>query len=199
METVELGGVRLHVRTVTPGAPGEADRVLRDLARLSPAIVMVDLDTDAALRARAALAAKNGVFEPSFVDALFAAEVKRRFAPESIEGEHPVVAAARFARDKRAELLSVLPPSPRPGFFARRRASKAVAALAADSAEKLGAQLPDALAAAKAWDARAEADGAHRRILKALQDGRAPLVLVAQPHRAPLLLERLMQTRRVQV
>lgn len=199
METVELGGVRLHVLVATPGAPGEADRVFRELGRLSPAVVLVDLDTDAALRARAALSKKDGVFEPSFVDALFAAEVKRRFAPESKDGEHPVVAAARFARDKRAELLPILPLGPKPGFFARRRATKALASLDADAPDKLGAQAPDALAAAKAWDARAEADGAHKRILKALQDGRAPIVLVVQAHRATLVYERLMQTRKVAV
>lgn len=199
VETVELGGIRLHVLAAYPGLPGEGDRVHRTLQRLDPAIVLGDLDTDDALRVRAALGEKKGVYEPSFIDGLFADEARRRFAPEATPGEHPLMAAARLARDKRLDFVPVRPLAPRPGFFARSRARKAAAAAPAGTPEEWPEAFADAMQKAEAWDPASEVDQAHRRVARALADGRAPVVAVVQAHRARRYLDAARSMRRVPV
>lgn len=197
MQVVELGGVRLHVLAVHPGLPGEAERVAQALRRLDPARVLVDLDADDALRLRASLAPGGKPFAPGFVDDLLAAESARRFAPDARPGEHPLATAARVARDKRADLVPIRALGDKPGLFARSRARKAAGALAASGPQELADALGPALKAARAWDREAEVEAAHKRVLKALADGRAPVVLVAQAHRAGAFLAALAATGRI--
>lgn len=197
METVELGGVRLHVLTVHPGLPGEGDRAARALAKLDPAVVLADLDTDDALRLREAVGSARVPFVPSYVDSLFAEEMRRRFAPESDPDEHPLVASARAARDHKASLVPMRPLAPRPGFFARRRGAKAARSAPGATPEDLGPGFAEALKREKVWDAAADVEAARKRITHALTEGRAPVAAVVQAHRAAAFLEALESTRRI--
>lgn len=197
MDTVDLGGVRLHVLAVWPGLPGEGDRVARELAALDPAVLLVDLDTDDALRLREAVGQPKGVFAPSFVDQLFHDEVVARYAKDALPGENPMLVAARVARNRGAATLPLRPTANRPGMFERRRARKAAAALPAADIKAFGPAFAAALAKADVWRAADDAEAMWPRLTRALTDGRAPLVCVVQAHRAAPVLERLQNTRRL--
>lgn len=182
METVELGGARLHALRVHPGLPGESQRLANALARLAPARVLIDASTDEVLRLR-----EGGAFAPSFVDALFADESSRRFGKGDPSGEHPIVAAARFAR---GDLVVLRPAADRPGVFARRRLARTAALLAAPT--------PEAFAAAFAPLVPPEdAEGAAPRVERALREGRAPVAIVLQAHRADATLARVRALGRI--
>lgn len=196
MDVVELGGIRLHMLTAYPGLPGEADRVIQALRQLGPAVVLADLDTDDALRLRAALAAKKA-FEPGFVDALFAAEAQRRFAPEAKGGEHPLAAAARYARDRHADLIPMRALAPRPGFFVRRRARRVAEAIVGADVEAFPEAFERAMREASVWSADAEIAATRKRMLRVLGDGRAPVVAVVQPHRREAFEEAVLATGRI--
>lgn len=194
MDVVELGGARLHILRVHPGLPHEADRVTRELQRLAPAVVLGDLSTDDALRLRAALAAKKP-FEPAFLDALFAEGSAERFAPEQKPAEHPLAAAARFARDRRADFVPLRPNGERPGFFARRRLKKRARGAGATAPEAFPGAFAKALAGH--WDAASDVEAAHKRLVHALAEGRAPVVAVVQAHRADAYLAAVRATGRI--
>lgn len=196
MDVVELGGVRLHLLTAYPGLPGEADRVVRHLQRLQPAVILGDVDTDDALRMRAALASKKP-FEPGFVDALFAAEARRRFAAESKAGEHPLAAASRYARDRGAEFIPLRALADKPGFLKRRRARKAVEALEAKDPDVFPEAFERALREADVWSADAEIEGTRKRMVRAVSAGRAPVVAILQPHRRPSFEDAVLATGRI--
>ncbi|GEM_PF-5087885 len=197
MDTVDLGGVRLHVLAVWPGLPGEADRVAREMAALDPAVVLADLDTDDALRLREGVEKPKGAFEPSFVDALLRDEIVARYAKDALPGEHPVLAAARVARNRGASILPLRPTAHMPGLFDRRRARKAAAAVPAVDIKSFGPAFAAALAKEDVWSAEADAEAAWPRLTRALTDGRAPLLCLAQAHRAAPILKRLHETRRI--
>jgi len=194
MDVVELGGIRLHLLRVHPGLPHEADRVTRELQRLAPAVVLGDLTTADALRLRGALAEKKP-FEPGFVDALYYDATRERFAGDATTVEHPLAAAARFARDRRSEFIPLLPITKKPGFLARRRMRKAVERAQAATHEAFPAAFVKALAGA--WEPRDDVEPAHRRTLRALQEGRAPVVAVVQAHRADAFLQLVHATGRI--
>lgn len=198
METVELGDVRLHVVTTWPGLPGEADRVAREVSRLDPALVLADLDTESALRLQQASGDAKGRFEPSFLDALFEEEVARRFSQAAgPRAEHPFVGAARVARNRKATFLPLRPKGDEPGFFARRRARKAALAIPQGAVEAFAPAFSAAMASARAWDPAREVASCEPRVRRALEEGRGPLVVLVQAHRAPALVEQLRATRRI--
>ena len=198
METVELGDVRLHVVTTWPGLPGEADRVAREVSRLDPALVLADLDTESALRLQKASGDARSRFEPSFLDALFEQEVARRFSQAAgPHAEHPFLGAARVARNRKATFLPLRPAGKDPGFFARRRARKAALAIPEGKVEAFAPAFCAAMAEARAWDPAQEIDACEPRVRRALEEGRGPLVVLVQAHRAPALVERLRATRRI--
>jgi hypothetical protein len=197
METVDLGGVRVHVLPVWPGLPGEGDRVAREMAALDPAVVLMDLDTDDALRLRESVGGAKPPFKPAFVDRLFHDEVVARYAKDALPGEHPVVVAARVARNRGAATIPLRPTGPRPGFFDRRRAKRAVAEAPACEIQAFGPAFARALAAADVWRAEEEAEAAWPRLTRALTDGRAPLLCLVQAHRAAPVIARLQSTRRL--
>lgn len=194
MEIVELGGVRLHILRAHPGLPHEADRVHRELVKLAPAVILGDLDTEDALRLRAALGEKKE-FEPSFLDRVFADATYARFAGETKPQEHPLAAAARYARDRRAEFIPLRPMGKAPGFLARRRMRKGAQAIDAATPEAFAGAFEKAMG--KDWDAGAEVDAAHRRLVRALNDGRAPIVAVVQAHRAAAYADAVRATGRI--
>lgn len=196
MDVVELGGIRLHVLRVHPGLPHEADRVSRELQKLAPAVILADVDTGDALRLRAALAEKKP-FEAGFVDALFAAETFRRYAGDAKLPEHPLAAAAKFARDRRSEFIPLRAIVGKPGFFARRRARKAAERVEAPSHDAFGLAFANALTSAKAWDPASEIEAAHRRLVRALTEGRAPVVAIVQAHRADAYMGAVRATGRI--
>lgn len=197
METVELGDVRLHVLTTWPGLSGESDRVAREVARLDPALVLADLDTDAALRLQHAAGQAKGAFEPAFLDALFQGEVARRFADAAPPGEHPFLGAARIVRNRKASFLPLRPSAAEPGFFARRRARKAALAIPSCTVERFGPAFAEAMAGADAWDPAADVASSEARVRRALEEGRGPLVALVQAHRAPAYVDQLRSTRRI--
>jgi len=197
MDAVDLGGVRLHVLAVWPGLPGEADRVAHEMGVLDPAVLLVDLDTEGALRLRESVGNAKTPFAPAFVDRLFQDEVTARFGKDALPGENPLVAAARVARNRDAVIVPLRPTASDPGFFDRRRAKKAAAALPAQPIEKFGPAFAAALAAEGIWSAPADAEAAWPRLTRALTDGRAPLLCLVQAHRAAPLLDKLRSTRRV--
>lgn len=197
METVELGGVRVHVITAYPGLPGEGERVARALSKLDPAVVLADVDTDDAMRLREAIGSPKAAFQPSYVDGLFLEENRRRFAPEAEAGEHPLLAAARLARDRKATYIPLRPLAAKPGFFARRRGAKAAREARGATPEDFPAGFADALAREKVWSAPSDVEAAHKRLTRALGEGRAPIALVLQAHRAAPFLEALQATRRI--
>lgn len=197
METVELGGVRVHVVTTWPGLSGEADRVAREVSRLDPALVLADLGTEDALRLQQAAALPRPVFEASFVDALFEEEVARRYAEKGPHGEHPFLGAARVARNRKATFLPLRPQAEAPGWFARRRARKAALAIAPCTVEEFGGRFARAMHEAGVWDSAQDVASAEPRVRRALEEGRGPLVALVQAHRAPALVEQLRSTRRV--
>lgn len=197
MDTVDLGGVRLHVLAVWPGLPGESDRVAREMGALDPAVVLADLDTDDALRLREAVGKPKAAFTPSFVDALFHDEVVARFAKDALPGEHPVLAAARVARNRGAAILPLRPTAKKTGLFARRRARKAAQAIGAVDIKAFGPAYASALAREDVWSAEEDAEAAWPRLTRALTDGRAPLLCLVQAHRAAPVLARLQNTRRI--
>ena len=194
MDVVELGGIRLHLLYAYPGLPGEADNVLRGLGRLGPAVILADLDTDDALRLKASLAAKRP-YEPGFVDALFAEEARRRYGGNAKPGEHPIAAAARYARDRHAELVPLRPLGAKPGFFARRRARKAIGTLDVKDPAVFPDEFERTMRDAKVWDLDAEA--MRKRMVRALQDGRAPVIAVLQAHRRAAFEDVVLTTRRI--
>lgn len=197
MDTVDLGGVLLHVLPVWPGLPGEADRVAREIGALDPAVVLADLDTDDALRLREGLGKGKGEFAPSFVDQLFHDEVVARYAKDALPGEHPILAAARVARNRNASLVPLRPTADKPGLFDRRRARKGAQAVGAVDLKSFGPAFAAALAKEDVWSAEADAEAAWPRLTRALTDGRAPLLCLVQAHRAAPLLDRLNRTRRI--
>lgn len=197
METVELGGVRLHVLTAYPGLPGDGERLTRALAKLDPAVVLLDVDTDDALRLRDSVGDARTPFHPSYADALLAEEMRRRFAPDADAGEHPLVTAARATRDRKASLVPMRPLAKRPGFFARRRGAKAARDARGADPDDLGVGLAEALKSAGVWDAQADVEAAKKRVLRALTEGRAPVAVVVQAHRAAPFLEALHATGRI--
>lgn len=194
METVELGGARLHVLSAWPGVPGESDRIAREIAKLDPAIILADVDT------RAALTLRETAFAPSFVDRLFAEEAKRRFAPET-RGlpEHPLVAAGRIARNKKLTLMPMRPSAKEPGFFARRRATKAIRGIAEIPQDAFPQAFADAARAAGVFDAGADADASQPRLAQALGEGRAPVLALLQPQRVAPFLAIVRAARKVTV
>lgn len=194
MDVVELGGIRLHILRVHPGLPHEADRVTRELQKLAPAIVLGDLTTEDALQLRAALSEKKP-FEPGFVDALFYDATRERYGPEEKTTEHPIAAAARFARDRRSEFIPLRPIEKRPGWLKRRRATKAAKRLEAASFEHFPGAFVKALAGT--WDPAVEVDAAQKRLLRVLADGRAPVVMIVQAHRAEAYLAAARATGRI--
>lgn len=196
MDVVELGGIRLHILRVHPGLPHEADRVTRELQKLAPAIVLADLTTDDALQLRAALAEKKA-FEPSFVDALFYEATRERYGPDAKTTEHPLAAAARFARDRRSEFIPLRPIEKRPGWLKRRAMTKLAKRLDAPTFEHFPGQLAKALAGR--WDPATEVEAAHKRLVRVLADGRAPIVAVVQAHRYDAYLAAARATGRVTV
>jgi hypothetical protein len=198
METVELGDVRLHVVTTWPGLSGEADRVAREVSRLDPALVLADLDTESALRLQVASGDAKVRFEPAFLDALFEQEVARRFTEAGPHGEHPFLGAARVARNRKATFLPLRPKGDAPGFFARRRARKAALAIPDCKVEAFAPAFSAAMASAGAWDPAKEVASCQPRVRRALEEGRGPLVVLVQAHRAPALVEQLRATRRNQ-
>lgn len=194
MDVVELGGIRLHILRVHPGLPHEADRVARELQKLVPAIVLGDLTTDDALQLRGALAQKKE-FEPAFVDHLFYDETRARYGPDPKTTEHPIAAAARFARDHRSEFIPLRPIQRKPGWLKRRRARKAATRAEAASFEHFPRAFVEALAGT--WDPVAEVDAAQKRLLRVLADGRAPVVAVVQAHRYDAYLAAARTTGRI--
>lgn len=188
MRTLELGGIRLHALVVHPGAPGEADRTSRALALADPALVLADLDTEAALRATEAIGESRRPFEGGFIDDLFARESARRFAKGARAEEHPLVAAARTARNKGAAFVALRPAEARPGFFARARAKRAAQGAPGDDPEAFARAFGVALASRGLFDAAAGAKAAMPRLARALDEGRAPVVAVLQAHRAEAVL-----------
>lgn len=196
MDVVELGGIRLHLLRVHPGLPHEADRVTRELTKLAPAIVLADIDTDDALRLRGALGDKKP-FEPAFLDALFADESFRRFAGDAKSAEHPILAAGRWARDRRSEFIPLRPIGKAPGLFARRKMRKTIEKLDAANHAAFPPAFVKALTDAKAWDPAPEVDAAHKRMLRALTEGRAPVVAIVQAHRSDAYLALARGTGRI--
>lgn len=178
---MDLGGARLHLHVAMAGIPGEADRVKRALASLDPAVIVADIDTQEALSLRTG-------FAPSFIDAIVADEANRRYAKGDPAGDHPLVATARLASARKADLIALRPSAKRPGFFARRRATAALAAIEADDPRSFAIAVSPALAKARVWVAREDAEAAAPRLERALAGGRAPIALVAQAHRAEALL-----------
>lgn len=197
METVELGDVRLHVLTTWPGAPGESDRVAREVARLDPAVLLADLDTEDALRLQKAHGDGAKPYEPGFVDDLFQREIARRYAKGDSPSEHPFVGAARVARTRKATFLPLRPtPHKKIGFFARRRARKAAEAIPPGPIEHFGRQFALAMTKAEVWEPAADVAASEPRVTRALDEGRGPLVALVQAHRAAPLVERLRENRR---
>lgn len=196
MDVVEMGGMRLHLLPCFPGLPGEGDRVIRMLQRLGPAVILGDVDTADALRIRAALAAKKP-YEPPFIDQLFLDDVHRRYAPDVPPGEHPLVAAARYARDRHAEFVPLRATHKRPGFFARSRAKRALKRIDPKMPEDHPAAFVRVLAEANVWKADDEIEAAHRRLVNALGQGRAPIVAVLQAHRQALFEDAVLRTGRI--
>lgn len=196
METVELGDVRLHVVTTWPGLAGESDRVAREVSRLDPALVLADLDTEDALRLQQASGQRQPRFEPSFLDALFQAEVARRFSDGDVPSEHPFLGAARVVRNRKATFLPLRPRAEGLGFFARRRARKAAAAIPPTKVEDFGAAFASALTREGLWDAAGDVAASEPRVRRALDEGRGPLAVLVQAHRAPALLAQLRSVRR---
>lgn len=196
METVELGDVRLHVVTTWPGLSGEADRIAREVSRLDPALLLADLDTEDALRLQQAAGERQPRFEPGFLDALFQEEVARRYANGDIPHEHPLLGAARVARNRKATFLPMRPKGTQPGFFARRRARKAAQAIPDVRIEAFGPAFAAAMTKAVAWDPAADVAAGEPRVRRALEDGRGPLVALVQAHRAGALLDQLHNVRR---
>jgi len=189
VDVLDLAGAgRVHVHVALPGLPGEGDRVKRAIAALDPAILILDLDTHEALSLRKE-------FQPGFVDALAADALNQRFAKGDKAGDHPFVVAARQASARKAELVALRPHGKAPGFFARRRAVRAVAALAHDDPAAFARAVPAALAGAQAWDAREDERAGVPRVERALQGGRAPVVLVTSAHRADALFAALAEAR----
>lgn len=198
MDTVDLGAARLHVVTALPGLPGDADRVVREVASLDPAVVLVDLDTDECLRLLEWLGRSSKPFAMSYVDGLLQDEMARRFAPGERAAEHPVIAAARDARRKHRSFIPMRPITPDPGWLARRRGRAAARGIAEGSKPREFADaFARALAEAKAWRAAADVGAAHQRVQRALEDGRAPVVALVQAHRATAFLASLTTMGRV--
>lgn len=185
MDVVDLGGARLHVLTVLPGRPGEADRAYREVVRADPAVVLADMDTDECLRLLEALGRDKRPWALSFVDALAQDETHRRLGDGDSAGEHPLQAAARAARKAHASFIPLRPVAKDPGFLGRRRGRRAVREVADLPADELGPALAKALSGANAWSAAADAEAARPRLMRALTEGRAPVVAVLQAHRAP--------------
>lgn len=198
METVDLGGVRLHVVVTTPGLPGEAARVVKALASIEAAAILTDMDTDECLRLLEALGRANRPYALSYVDGLFQEQVRARYAPHERASEHPFLDVARYARKTRASLIPMRPVTADPGWLARRRGRK-VASLIPETVEPgaLGPAFADALAGAKVWRAEDDARAAQTRLLRTLAEGRAPVAAVIQAHRAPATLAWLRAERRV--
>jgi hypothetical protein len=196
MDVVELGGIRLHLLTAYPGLPGEADRVVQALRRLGPAVILADMDTDDALRVRAALAAKKP-FQPGFVDALFCAQAQRRFAPDAKRVEHPLAAAARYARDRHADLIPMRAIAPKPGFFLRRRARKIADAIARADVDAFPQAFERAMREASVWSPDAEIEAVRKRMMRVLAEGRAPVIAILQPHRRDAFEEAVLATGRI--
>lgn len=196
MDTVDLGGVRLHVVTAWPGIPGEGDRVAREVARADPALLLLDLDTPSALALREAAAQTRAAFEPAFVDALFADEVARRHA-KGEASEHPFVALARVARNKRINVQPLRPGGAAPGFFKRRRARKAAQRAPDVALEAFPAAFAKSLADADAWDPHADAAAIEARVSKAMTEGHQSVLAVLQAHRAEAVLKGLRALRRI--
>lgn len=192
METVELGDARLHAVPVYPGVPGEADRAVKEVARVDPAVILADMDTDECLRLIESLGRGGAALELAFVDDLFAQEARRRFAQGERDGEHPLHAVARLARRTRASFIPLRPVTKAPGWLARRRARAAVASIPPDlQAPAFARAFAQALAQRKVWRADADAVASEPRARRALAEGRAPVVALLQGHRADAVVNAL--------
>lgn len=196
MDVVELGGIRLHLLAVHPGVAYEADRTIQMLGRLAPAVILGDVDTGDALQIRRAIGEKRP-YEPGFVDALFESESRARFARDARAVEHPLQAAARYARDRGAEFVPLRPMGARPGLLRRHRVKRAVANIEAKEPAAFADAFAHVLAERHAWDPASEIEAAHKRLLRALMDGRAPVVAVIQAHRRALYEDAVLATGRI--
>ena len=194
MDVVELGGIRLHILRVHPGLPHEADRVTRELQKLAPAIILGDLTTEDALQLRTALAEKTP-YEPGFVDRLFYDATRERYGPDEKTTESPIVAAARFGRDRRSEFIPLRAIEKKPGWLKRRGMTKRAKKVDAPSFEHFPGAFVKALAGA--WDPAVEVDAAQKRMLRVLAEGRAPVVAVVQAHRYEAFLAMARGTGRI--
>lgn len=199
MDTVDLGGARLHVVTAFPGIPGDADRVLREVAALDPPVVLADLDTDETLRLLEALGRSSKPYATSYVDGLLQEELQRRYADGGRVGENPLVAAARDARRHHRTFIPLRPITPDPGWLARRRGRSLVRALPEGDLDPraFADAFARVLADAKVWRAEADVEASQPRVHRALLDGRAPVVALVQAHRALPFLASLRAVGRV--
>ena len=198
MDTVDLGGTRLHVVAALPGVPGDAERVLGELNGLDPAVVVADLDTDECLRLLESLGRSSRPYALSYVDGLLLEELARRFGRGERPGEHPMVAGARWARGHGRPFIPLRPVTPDPGWLARRRGRAAVRALPEGLAPRAFADaFARVLADVKAWRAEEDVERAQARLHRALVDGRAPVAALVQAHRVAPLLRSLRSIGRV--
>lgn len=197
MHIVELGGVRLHVLTVHPGVPGEADRTARELSLLDPAVVVLDLDTEETLRVLEAVAGRQRRYDAAWSDALLASESARRFGRESEREDSPFVAAARVAKNRKASVVALRPATKQPGLFARMGTRSAVRAAPGADAESFARAFGATLAKRHpALDPVAQVRAGMPRLQRALDDGRAPVAVLVQAHRAEALLREVRQMPR---
>lgn len=174
---------------VHPGLPGEADRVAREIARVEPGTLLVDLDTESALRLVELKGKGARKFTPSFVDALYQSATHARFAKGMDAELHPLAAAHRSARANKADFIALRAPPREPGIFSRwslRRDIKGIA----DSSD------PDAFTRAftarlvkrGALDPASDVKGMAPRLESALDSGRAPYLALMQAPRADAFL-----------
>lgn len=198
MDTVDLGAARLHVVTVVPGLPGDADRVLREVAAADPAVILVDLDTDETLRLLESLGRSSKPYASSYVDGLLREEVARRFTKGRHGGDHPLVAAARHARAHHIMFIPMRPITRDPGWLARRRGRHAARALP-DELDPVA--FADAYARVlgrlKVWRVQEDVARAEARVHRTLLDGRAPVLALVQAHRVAPFIESLRTVGRV--
>lgn len=197
VQTVELGPLRLHALRIHPGVPGEADRVAREIARVDPGTLLVDLDTDAALRALEAKGPAAASFRPGFVDGLYYDATRERFAKQVAREPHPLVMALRTARTHRTDFIALRTPGDEPGFFARAGARRAISRIGEDQdAEAFTRAFASTLVKRGAFDPAADVAGMMPRLENALDSGRAPFLALMQAPRADAFLQKVKKMPR---